>query len=108
MAVRHVRATQTMAELSIERLGGLAGIGMPGARMVSRGRVDLSALAQHERDAVDVLFSAAAQSRHRESPVPDGFRYRITRPNDAGGETVEVPESQVPAALIKCVKDELL
>jgi len=37
----------------------------------------------------------------------DGFRYRISRQTKTGAETIEVPESMVPAALLSGVKDSI-
>jgi len=98
-----------MSRISIERLGGLAGLGAPGVRMVSRGKMELEALAQHERDALESLFARAKAppGDARASLARDAFRYRITRPRGKGEEAVEVAESEVPAGLLGCIVDEL-
>lgn len=102
----------TPTEFHIERLGGLAGAGLPASRLRSEGRLSAEALSANDRQAVDRLFSAksAAAPRARgSSPVRDGFRYRITRTTPSGAsEVVEVTsESQVPKALLDCIRDEL-
>jgi hypothetical protein len=88
----------------VEKLGGLAGIGLPGARIRSRGQIEASKLTASERTILDGLFerppAAPAQAR-------DAFRYRLTRQTDKGLQTVEVHEDAVPEALRACVVDEL-
>jgi len=44
----------------------------------------------------------------REEQQRDAFRYRITRTVKGNKQTVEVPESAVPAALKACVSDKLI
>lgn len=100
-----------MAVFKIERVGGLAGFGGPGARIASRGELAASALSAEEHSAVEALFKRHATGKtgsRAAPPVADGFRYRISRTGAQGAETIEVPESDVPAALVRCVKDELL
>jgi len=96
-----------MGVLIVERLGGLAGFGLPGSRLQSRGEQSIAALSPADQAAVEALFR---------NPVPspgsgqerDGFRYRITRSVKGHDEAVEVPESAVPAAIRACVSDKLL
>ena len=94
-----------MALLLIERTGGLAGFGGPGAHLRSRGQKEWATLSAADQETVDTLFrhpiAEAGQLR-------DGFRYRITHTTAAGTRTIEVPDHAVPAALIACVKDELV
>lgn len=96
-------------ELHIERLGGLAGMGLPASRLRSEGRLSAGALSDADRAAVDRLFTHKPAKRGAASPVRDGFRYRITRTSAAGvAQVVEVAtESQVPQALRDCIRDEL-
>lgn len=91
--------------LTIERIGGLGGFGLPGSRIRSRGTISLDALSAEDRDHVMALFASHAAS----TPAghPDGFIYRLTRRTAAGDETVEVPESAVPQALIAGIRDEI-
>lgn len=95
-----------MAKLHVERIGGLAGIGVAGAHVRSHGEVDLAALSAAEQQAVEALFKSHAKAKP--SPVRDGFRYKISRTTAAGVETIEAAEAAVPAALSQCVKDELV
>ena len=95
-----------MTVLHIERLGGLPGIGTARSRIKSCGEIALAALSPADRAALDTLFRnppAASQSA-----VRDGFRYRISRDAGAGAQTIEVPESSVPAAVAACVKDTFI
>jgi hydroxypyruvate isomerase len=98
-------------ELHIERLGGLAGMGLPSSRLRSEGRVASEGLSAADRQAVDHLFTtkprAAAASRSR-GAVRDGFRYRITRTAADGTQVVvEVAdEAQVPRVLLDSIRDE--
>jgi hypothetical protein len=93
-------------DLKIERLGGIAGYGSPNSRLKSRGSCATAALAKADQEAVERLF--AARSKSKGPAFPDGFYYRITRETAKGHETVEVPEASVPAALVACVKDEIV
>ena len=95
--------------LRVERIGGLAGFGLPGAHLRSRGEIDCAALDPGTRQALDQLFAGKRQLSLRAgtSAVRDGFRYRITRGSGAAAETVEVAEAEVPAAVRDCVNDEI-
>ncbi|MEX8493748.1 protealysin inhibitor emfourin [Sphaerotilus sp.] len=96
-------------ELHIERLGGLAGMGLPASHLRSEGRLAADALSDADRAAVDRLFARPPATRSAASPVRDGFRYRITRTSATGvPEMVELAaESQVPQALLDCIQDTL-
>lgn len=95
-----------MKILHVEKLGGLANFGGAHARIRSRGQIDTEALSTKELQAVESLFHRPGKSK---SPVmPDSFRFRISRITATGTETVEVPESSVPAILASCVKDEFV
>ena len=93
-----------MDRIQIERTGGFAGFGLPGSRLQSRGEIALSELSSADRAAIDALFDSRGGA---EPHMPDGFRYRITRQTATGPQTIEVPESKVPAALKDSVKDVL-
>ena len=92
-----------MTVLHVERLGGLPGVGTPRSPLRSCGEIALSELSQADRAAIDELFRNPP--RAAASAVRDGFRYRISRGGAAVAETVDVPESAVPAAVAACVKD---
>ncbi len=89
--------------LEVERVGGLAGFGTAGSRLRSHGEVDMAALSASDRQLVESLFAGPPATPGR----PDEFRYRLTRWTDKGSESVEVSESQVPAAVRSSVKDEI-
>jgi hypothetical protein len=67
----------------------------------------MSELSPTDRSALDALFDRFDSKEKAAPPMPDGFRYRITRQTSKGPQTVEVPENSVPTALKHCVKDEL-
>ena len=96
-----------MGTLKIERIGGLAGFGLPGSKLRSTGEQAVSALSPSDQASVEALFSGSA---HRQKPglERDAFRYRITRIKNGRSQTVEVPESEVPHALRACVSDRLM
>jgi hypothetical protein len=92
-----------MTVLHVERLGGLPGVGSPRSRLRSCGEIALSTLSQRDRDTIEGLFRAPPAAFA--AAVRDGFRYRISRDVGSAAQTVEVPESAVPAAVAACVKD---
>jgi hypothetical protein len=94
-----------MGTLKIERIGGLGGFSTPGSRVKSGGEQAMSALSAEDRAAVEALFGKKRQQGPGQNR--DTFRYRITRIVDGKSQTIEVPESAVPAALQACVTDKL-
>ena len=90
--------------IEIERLGGLAGMGLGGSRIRSLARTTVSALNASEHQALIAALAAPAAAHPQ---ARDGFRYRITVQGAAGTQVVEVPESQVPASLQQQVVDGL-
>ena len=95
---------ESVDRLTIERVGGLAGFGLPGSHLKSKGEVALSELSPADRNALDALFD----SKEKSTPsMPDAFRYRITRQTPKGPQTIEVPEDRVPLILRNSVKDQL-
>jgi hypothetical protein len=96
---------QSTDEIEIERLGGLAGMGLGSSRIRSRACTTVSALSKSEQAALAHVLS------HPAAPHPqtrDGFNYRITRRGADGTQTVEVPAAQLPASLQAKVIDELI
>jgi hypothetical protein len=89
--------------LEVERLGGFAGFGMPGSPLRSRGSVPMGRLSPRDRRAVDALFGAPPE----DAPMPDDFRYRLTRQCTGGTQQCEVAGQHVPDVLKDCVRDEL-
>jgi hypothetical protein len=100
-----------MGTVKVERIGGLGGFG--GAHLKSRGECRLADLSKAEQADIDALFSSTGKSAGKSrgmqdnAQMRDGFNYRISRETASGTETVEVPESRVPAALISSVKDTI-
>lgn len=92
-------------DLRIERLGGIAGYGLPNSRLKSRGSCAMATLTKADQAAVERLFAAKAKAKG--PAFPDGFHYRITWETAKGPKTVDVPEASMPAALVACVKDEI-
>jgi hypothetical protein len=95
-----------MGKLHVERLGGLAGFGAAHSHLRSHGEIDTAALSAVDQKVVEGLFQS--HGKHKPSQARDNFRYRISRATPEGVETIEAPEELVPAALSKCVKDELI
>ena len=95
-----------MATLHVERIGGLAGFGGTQSAIQSRGQIEVAALSAADAKAVEALFQHPGKAA--DSLVRDGFRYRLSRRTPAGTETIEAPESAVPATVMQCVKDELV
>jgi len=96
-----------MTVLKVERVGGLGGFGGPGSHVRSRGEIDSAGLADADRERLEALFERGAAASPP-SQVRDGFSYRITRETAQGSETIEVPESDVPATVAQSVRDELI
>lgn len=95
-----------MPLLHVERIGGFAGFGGAAARVRSHGNMDVSSLSAAEQQAVEALFQKGGHAGT--PPMPDEFRYKISRATPTGTDVIEAPESLVPAALVQCVKDELV
>jgi hypothetical protein len=92
-----------MGILHMERVGGVAGFGTSRARIRSRGQCDTAQLSGAEAEAVEQLFQAPASAA-----TPDAFGLRLTRTGPQGTQSVVVPESAVPPALLRHLKDEWL
>jgi hypothetical protein len=90
--------------LKVERLGGIAGIGLPGSRIRSRGEIDPATLSTSDQGILESLFEGppAAPTKAR-----DAFRYRLTRQTEKGSQTIEVHGDAVPESVRACVVDEL-
>jgi hypothetical protein len=93
--------------LDVERLGGLAGMGGPGSRIRSRGRLQGHDLSAADRTHVAALFGGAKPPAEHPGAA-DGFRYRLTLHSaGAAAATVELPEAAVPECVRSSVSDEL-
>jgi hypothetical protein len=95
-------------QLEIERLGGLAGIGLAGSRIRSRATLRAGDLTADERDAMARLFSASAHAPRPAAGSADGFHYRLTLRDRTGVHVIEADPGQVPESLQAKVKDELI
>ena len=94
-----------MAAVEVERLGGFAGIGRPGSRLRSRGSVDTSSLSETDRKGLEDLF---AHPQPVPEITPDAYVYRLSRQTEAGPQSIEVAEHQVPDAVKAVVKDQIV
>jgi hypothetical protein len=95
-----------MGTLKIERIGGVAGFGLPSSRVKSSGEQAVSALSADDQAKVEALFNNP-EPHQKPGPERDAFRYRITRISQGKNQTVEVPETAIPDALKACVTDKL-
>ncbi|WP_159912079.1 protealysin inhibitor emfourin [Pantoea sp. 18069] len=91
--------------IDVERLGGLAGYGMPGSRLRSRGHILANDLSLADQDVLRTLF---VQPIEVPTWMRDGFRYHLTRQSDCGPQTVVAAETAVPEAIRECVRDEIV
>jgi hypothetical protein len=90
-----------VGKVTIERLGGMGGFGGPNIK--SEGQIESSDLSADDQAKVEKLFEGGSIPPVKNTN--DVFNYRITRQKDGRSQTIEVPESLVPAALISSVKD---
>lgn len=91
--------------IDVERLGGIAGYGMPGSRIRSRGHILAKDLSPTDQNLLRSLFVEPTEAP---TWVRDGFRYHLTRQSDCGPQTVVAAEAAVPDAIRECVRDELI
>jgi hypothetical protein len=97
-----------MTILHMERIGGLAGFGTGRARIRSHGQFETTALSSAEFQAVEQLFQGSTPGAESAAGSTDGFSLRLTRSSAEGSQSVVVPESAVPASLLRHLKDELI
>lgn len=90
--------------LHVERIGGLAGFGLPG-HLRSIGVISIASLSAEDRRNVELLFG---EERISDPRMPDSFHYRITRVVGTSIDVIDVPEARVPVLIRTCVKDLLL
>lgn len=91
--------------IDIERFGGLAGYGMPGSRIRSRGYFMAQDLSPADQALVREIFLSPSEAP---TWARDAFRYHLTRQSDCGPQTVVVAESMVPEVMRDALHDELL
>ena len=92
--------------IEIERLGGIAGFGGPGAHVRSRGRLAYASLTATDQALLDQAFKSVG--KRKVSLQRDRFSYRVSRTDVAGTVTIEVAAEHLPTALVQCVVDELV
>jgi hypothetical protein len=90
-----------VGKLTIERLGGIASFGGPNLK--SEGQLDSSDLSPDDQAKVEKLFEGGSVPPVKNTN--DIYNYRVTRQKDGRSQTIEVPESLLPAALSSSVKD---
>jgi hypothetical protein len=98
-------STPAADHVEVEKLGGLAGFGLPGSHLRSHGVMALTALSAADAKTLHALFHQPAAAK---APMPDGFRYRLTRHVAGASHSIEVHEAALPAVLRDCVSDELI
>ena len=87
-----------MERFIIERRGGIAGL-------KGRGEIAAEQLEQADREKLTDLFKGNKKLPRDEGA--DRYVYTVTRENKAGRKTVEIPETLIPRALTRVVKDQL-
>lgn len=93
--------------IEIQRLGGMAGIGLPGSRIRSQVELRGSDLSREERLSIETLFESKAGISGG-PPRPDAFRYQITVDSGAGRHTIVVGQADLLESLQARVHDELI
>ena len=96
-----------MSTVKVEKIGGLAGYGLPGSRLKSSGETAVSALSPADQAWVEASFQKPPHAQEAGNER-DTHRYRITRTKNGRDQIIEVPEAVVPHALKACVIDKLL
>lgn len=92
-------------EIEVERLGGFAGYGAPGALLRCFCQFMAYDLSLADQATLQDLF---LRPRKPSSHERDAFRYRLTRKIEKGEHTVVVGENDVPEAIRSCMRDEIM
>ena len=95
-------------QLLIERLGGLAGMGLPGSHIRSRAVVEAKTLSAEESRSVAALFATRPKAGAAAAKGADGFRYRLTLQRKDASQSIEVTEAALLLSLQQRVQDELI
>jgi hypothetical protein len=95
-------------QLLIERLGGFAGMGLPGSHIRSQAMVAGKALSTEESRSVAALFATPPQAGAAAVKGADGFRYRLTLRRNHKVQKIEVSEAALLVSLQERVQDELI
>lgn len=81
----------------VERRGGIAGL-------KGRGEVAADDLNDGDRETLKNLFKGSKKLPRDEGA--DRYIYIVTLQSESGSKTVEIPESLIPRALARCVKEQ--
>jgi hypothetical protein len=87
-----------MERFIVERRGGIAGL-------KGRGEIAADELDESDRETLKNLFKGGKKLPRDEGA--DRYVYTVTRQSDSGSKTVEIPETLIPRALTRVVKDQL-
>lgn len=87
-----------MDRYKIERRGGFAGL-------KAEGTIEADSLGEEDRSTMESLFKM--KGALPAAPGADRFVYKVTRENDTGTKTMEIPETLLPRAVTRAVKDSL-
>ncbi|HPU15240.1 MAG TPA: hypothetical protein PK808_04075 [Polymorphobacter sp.] len=96
-----------MADIVIERIGGLGGFGLPGSHIESKGELSSKTLSPATQARVDRLFATYGTGKAAAARGADSFSYKIRRTTVNGVQVITVPEAEVPAELRDSVTDRL-
>ena len=99
-----------MTLVRVERIGGVVGFGLAVGHLRSFGTIETATLTPSEQKILDLLFSHRAQGKAAAHPGPacDAFCYLLSRGSGAATETIEAAEAALPAAVVQCVRDEIV
>ena len=87
-----------MSTVKIEKIGGLAGFGLPGSRLKSSGETAISALSPADQAWVEALFQKPPRSQEAGNER-DTHRYRITRTKNGRDQTLKFLRHRCPTPL---------
>ncbi|MEI7921714.1 MAG: protealysin inhibitor emfourin [Planctomycetota bacterium] len=94
--------------MEIERLGGLAGFGLPSSRIRSHITLSYNDLNDKEIKNIDALFLLSPDRFKTMNKVADFFRYRIEVKSSGTTKTIEVSENDLIASIKDRIKDVLM
>ena len=99
-----------MTLVRVERIGGVVGFGLAAGHLRSIGTIDTATLQPAEQKILDLLFSHHAQGKTAAHAglACDAFSYLLSRGSGAATETIEAAEAALPAAVVQCVRDEIV
>lgn len=86
-----------MERFIIERRGGIAGL-------KGHGSIAADELDQNDRETLKNLFKGGKKLPRDEGA--DRYVYTVTHESESGRKTVDIPETLIPRALTRVVKDQ--